>query len=289
LQGRLENPNTELTDDSVQQMLQLAERLRQANGGELDDSAILAVSEATGAPVEYVRLALRLRAEKKTGVLKRLRSEFLGLEPDTRRNVTSGVAGVLCALLSSLDYKFASSSYGLFGMLMLIITAAGLYNLAMSKDSRAAAIAGAIFGGVWFAGSSLFAFVLQLQNTRVESLILIPAALGGALIGLVLQKIVDQYRGKLGLKDPVKDRQDLLRQLVALQEKLRSGEQSMTFMSVDIVGSTRMKEIADPLSIEFTFNEYHSFVDMITRRYGGRVHSTAGDGVTCAFDHPQQA
>jgi class 3 adenylate cyclase len=289
LQGRLEDPNKELTDDSVQQMLQLAERLREANGGELDDSAILAVSEATGAPVEYVRLALRLRSEKKQSLLKKLRSEYLSMDPDVRRNVAAGVMGMLCAFLSSLDTKTQNTSYGIFGMLMLVAAAAGLYNLAVSKDSRSAAIAGAIFGGLWFAGSSVFAFLFQLQNPRVESLLLIPASLGGALMGLVLQKIVDQYRGKLGLKDPVKERQDLLRQLVTLQEKLRSGEQSMTFLSVDIVGSTRMKEMADPLSIEFTFNEYHSFIDMVTRKYGGRVHSTAGDGLTCAFDHPQQA
>ena len=50
-----------------------------------------------------------------------------------------------------------------------------------------------------------------------------------------------------------------------------------------------MKAGADPLAIEFTFNEYHNFVDQITRKHGGRVHSTAGDGITCAFDHPQKA
>jgi class 3 adenylate cyclase len=28
---------------------------------------------------------------------------------------------------------------------------------------------------------------------------------------------------------------------------------------------------------------------MAAKRFGGRIHSTAGDGVTCAFPHPQQA
>ena len=45
----LEQAQTELnmSDDSVDQMLVLAERLREANGGALDESAILAVAEAT--------------------------------------------------------------------------------------------------------------------------------------------------------------------------------------------------------------------------------------------------
>ena len=50
-----------------------------------------------------------------------------------------------------------------------------------------------------------------------------------------------------------------------------------------------MKQAADPLSVEFTFTEYHKFVEMIAKRYGGRLHSTAGDGLTLAFDSPGQA
>ncbi|HSI71903.1 MAG TPA: adenylate/guanylate cyclase domain-containing protein, partial [Fimbriimonas sp.] len=98
-------------------------------------------------------------------------------------------------------------------------------------------------------------------------------------------KIVDRNRSKWGLKDPVKDRQELLRQLHDLQNKLQSGKQSMTFVSFDVVGSTRMKQSADPLAVEFTFNEYHDFVERIARKHGGSLHSTAGDGIICAFEN----
>ena len=82
-----------MTDDSVEQMLILAERLRESNGGELDESAILAVAEATGAPVEYVRLAVKLRSEKeKRSFVANLRSQYRTLEPHTRRYVLSGAA-----------------------------------------------------------------------------------------------------------------------------------------------------------------------------------------------------
>src|SRR3569832_2322749 len=96
---------------------------------------------------------------------------------------------------------------------------------------------------------------LQVPNTA--SVWLIPLVLFGALGGLFTQRMVDAYRGRLGLTDPVTERRELLQQLVDIQDRLRSGEQQITFVSVDIVGSTRMKQMSDPLSVEFTFTEYH--------------------------------
>ena len=278
-------------DDSVEQMLALAERLRVANGGRLDDAAILAVSEATGAPSDYVRLAIKLQADRQQkSALSNIRAQFLTLEPDVRRYVVSGIAACATALLFAIEARTAvlDQSYGVFAMLALIAFAGGLYNISVAKDAKVAGVCGAILGGGSWAMRAVFLFIFQVGK-HVEPLVLIPMAIGGAFGGVLVHRWVDRYRGKLGMKDPAQERQMMLQQLVALQEKLRSGEQSMTFVSVDIVGSTMMKERSDPLSIEFTFNEYHQFVERIVRRYGGRVHSTAGDGVTCAFDHPQSA
>lgn len=283
-----------LNDDRVEQMLIQAERLSKANGGVLDDSAILAVAEATDSPVDYVRLAARLMAEKqKTSFASKLRSNFLMLEPEVRRYVLSGIFGTGIALLQMLEIRTGTvqsdvSLAPIFGTLKLILISVGIYNLAISRDRKTAAMCGAILCGVAFATFPVFAYFGHVAN-RIETIALISAVLGGAVGGVILHRIVDRFRNKLGLKDPVKERQDLLRQLYQLREKLNSGEQSMTFLSVDIVGSTRMKELSDPLSVEFTFTEYHGFVESVTKRYAGRVHSTAGDGVTCAFDHPQQA
>jgi len=279
-----------MTEDGVEQMLALAEALRKSNGGVLDESAIQAVAEATGAPLDYVRLALKLRTDKeKKNAVSNLRAQFLTLEQDVRRYVSSGVAATACALLSTIEARLngVGLNYGVFGMLALVALALGLYTVSVAKDPRTAAIAGAVFGGGYIAMYAVFSFILRLP-IWIGSALLIPFTIGGALAGLALQKIVDRYRGNLGLKDPVKERQELLSQLVSLQDKLRSGEQSMTFLSVDMVGSTRMKEKSDPLSVEFTFNEYHQFIERITKRHAGRVHSTAGDGVICAFEHPVQ-
>ena len=283
------SPPSMVGEDSVDQMLLLAERLRAANGGHLDDEAIQAVAEATGAPADYVRLAVKLRSDRQErSATSNIRAQFMTLDPDTRRFVMSGIATAATAILSALEDRFAQAqnSYGVFGMLALITLTAGLYNLSVSRSQKVAGFCGAIIGGGYFAFHAVFKMVLG-ATAHVEPLALIPYTIGGAFLGTVVYRMVDRYRSKLGLKDPAKERQVMLEQLVELQDKLRSGEQSMTFVSVDIVGSTRMKERSDPLSVEFTFNEYHQFVERIVRRYGGRVHSTAGDGVTATFDQPQ--
>lgn len=290
MESRLEQTNTALSEDGVRQMLLLAERLREQHGGELDDAAILAVSEATGATPEYVRLAVRLLPEKRQGLFQRLRSVILTLEPEVRRHVLSAVIATLCAMFTVLSLKLNEN---LFSTVALVMLGLGVWNVSICKDSRTAAISGALFGGIYFVADSLFLFITKFvfrnQVPSMDSMLLIPFVLGGGIFGLLAQKIVGTMHGKFGIKDPQQERQELLRQLVQLQDKLRSGEQSMTFLALDIVGSTKMKAHADPLSVEFTFTEYHRFVENIAKRYGGRVHSTAGDGVTCAFSHPQQA
>jgi class 3 adenylate cyclase len=296
VESALERQHPELSEDSVEQMLALAERLREDNGGELDESAIQAVAEATGAPVEYVRLAVMLRAEKeKKSLLAQVRAQFLSLSSNTRRYVSSGIASVICAIFSvmgtnvdRLQLFVNGNSYGFFGMLAIISLGFGIYNAGIARDSRAAAITGAIFGGGYYLLSATFSMALQTRHSYSEYM-LVPLTAIGAIVGLGIFKIFEANRQRWGLKDPVKDRQDLLRQLVELQDTLRQGEQSITFLSLDIVGSTRMKEVSDPLAVEFTFNEYHSYAERLCRKYGGRIHSTAGDGIICAFENPANA
>lgn len=284
----------DITDDGVEQMLVLAERLREANGGELDESAIQAVAEATGAPVEYVRLAVKLRSEKeKKSFLANVRSQYRLLEPHTRRYVLSGAAAASSALLLALD-KLVShftlarlgSNYGIFAMLATITIALGIYNVVLSRDSKTAAFSGAVLSGGMFLMNAVFSLMFAIR-ANVDPMLFSVLSAVGAVGGIGLRQIANKYRNRLGLRDPAKERQDLLKQLNHLQDKLTSGRQYMTFLSVDIVGSTRMKEGADPLAVEYTFGEYQEFVARITLKYGGRVHSTAGDGLICAFENPQ--
>lgn len=296
MRSETETSSLEMTDDGVQEMLHLAQRLRESNGGELDDSAIQAVAEATGAPVEYVRLAVAMHPpQEKSSLTQQLHGTFLSLDPNVRRYVASGACAAFLALATALeDYSHLHGSgtrwgeaYGLFGILGILATTLGIYNVCLSRDGKAATVAGAIFGGLGFVLYAALGVVFGLK--AVDPSLIVLTTLSGAIGSALLFRIVGRYRKQLGLKDPQAERQDLLRQLVELQEKLNSGEQSVTFLSVDIVGSTKMKLLADPLSVEFTFNEYHRFSEMVAKKHGGRVHSTAGDGITIAFEHPQNA
>ena len=280
-----------LTEDSVEQMLVLAERLRFQNGGNLDDEAIAAVSEATGAPIDYVRLAVKVRADKeKRRGLSHIRAQFLTLEPETRRMVGVALLAAIAAILFAVEYRLGDrvSRYGVMSMVALLSISAGIYQVALSKDSKCGAINGAILGGGTFAMFAVISMILQ-TNVLIVPIGIIALMIGSAVAGVAIQRIVESKRDRLGLKDPLKERQELLAQLVELQDRLKRGEKSVTFLSVDIVGSTRMKQGADVLAVEYTFGEYHSYVQRITERFGGRVHSTAGDGVTAAFDHPHLA
>ena len=42
------------------------------------------------------------------------------------------------------------------------------------------------------------------------------------------------------------------------------------------------------MAVEYTMGEYHRHVAAVAGRFGGRIHSTAGDGVICVFPSPQQ-
>ncbi len=290
----LQEANPGMTDDAVRQMLLLAERLRESRGGELDDESIQAVAEATGAPLEYVRVAAHMLPEKKKrGALSAFRGAFLTLEPETRTNVMSAVTATFTAAFHVVAPVNTGPGNSFFDTIALIFLGLGLWSVCLARTSRGAAIAGALFGGVYFVAQGLFAFLVSALGAKSEGSLASPMLMLflaiGAFGGFVLQTIVAKYRTKLGIQDPARERQELLRQLVSLQDKLRSGEQSITFLSVDIVGSTTIKAQSDPLSVEFTFNEYHLFVENAARRFQGSVHSTAGDGVILAFEHPQSA
>lgn len=282
-----------LHEDSVHEVALLAQRLKESMGGDFDDDAILAVAEATGAPVEYVRMAIQTLPQEKSSTLRdRARAAFLAFNQDVRRFVLAGTLGTFIGLLFSLTRTFGDPS-GLVGTVAILMICGLVWNSAISKDGKTAAIAGGIGASVAFFMVTLFSLILGMlpqvpTNGPAAGFILLfmPIGFVGGMIafygGGSLRKI-------LGLKDPVKERHALLQQLLEIQDRLRSDEKFVTFLSLDIVGSTRIKAESDPLAVEFTFNEYHKFVEVVATKYAGRIHSTAGDGVTVAFDDPKSA
>ncbi|MBV6457718.1 MAG: hypothetical protein HONBIEJF_00835 [Fimbriimonadaceae bacterium] len=281
------------SEEAVRDMLILAGRLKESTGGELDDAAIMAVAEATGTTPEYVRIALRAHTTEEQEEVRvgGFRKFLLAFDPDVRRWVVGGILGGALGMLAAIAAVFGDP-YSLIGILSIVAVGGVIYNCGQSKDARTASVAGAVAGAVGFTSQSIFLAILSLM-WRAPSAgaagLIIPLTLGGALAGLVSFKIFGANRGKLGFRDPVSQRQDLLRQLVELQDRLKSHERNVTFLTVDMVGSTKQKEDADPLAVEYTFNEYHAYIEGVARKHGGQVHATAGDGVICAFDLAESA
>lgn len=85
------------------------------------------------------------------------------------------------------------------------------------------------------------------------------------------------------------DREQLLELLFTLEDRLRERKREQTFLSVDVVGSTGLKEGEDTLAIEYSFRNYHRFVTRTVHEAGGKVYSTSGDGVLAAFERPEDA
>jgi class 3 adenylate cyclase len=282
-------------DDSglagAEQVLRLADRLRESNGGELDDSAILAVAEATGAPIDYVRLVITTQSTSQNLTpFEKIRKSFLGFDPGVRNILGASVFASGYVLFSTLHAVVRQSFYNWTGLLSILTFLSAFGAVAMagtSRDKKSALLAGLVGG----AGAAIMgAFLRPLFGQPGDSApIMILMAVLGTVLASVFHVIYSGIRHKLGLKDPISERQELLQQLVQIQDKLKENEQPVTFLSVDIVGSTKMKQLADRLSVEFTLNEYHKYAETIARKHFGRVHSTAGDGITMAFDSPQSA
>lgn len=57
----------------------------------------------------------------------------------------------------------------------------------------------------------------------------------------------------------------------------------VSFLFVDVKGSTLLKVDATPEKIKTTFDAYHDYVENFVRRNGGRVVSFAGDGILGQF------
>lgn len=285
-----------LTEEDIQQMILLASRLREQAGGELDDDALIAVSEATGAPLDYIRLAVRSTPvqNRRQRFFERLKSSFLAFDPDMRRFAMAGVLALGAGFAQWLGGAFAGGDQsGFFTIVSFMMWMGGLYNASVSRNVRTAIASGAILGLASQLVASFFSmldgmFTLEAHGGSNLPLAIFLTALGSVLGGTGFE-LLSKNRKKLGLGDPAAERHLLLTQLLEIQNKLKQDEKHVTFVSVDVVGSTKIKTENDEIAVEYTFNEYHRYIEQATLKHGGKIHSTAGDGVTCVFEDPAAA
>jgi class 3 adenylate cyclase len=70
---------------------------------------------------------------------------------------------------------------------------------------------------------------------------------------------------------------------------LQTTEMELTFLSLDVVGSTRMKQGEDAYVIEQAFSDYRSLVERQLRRHEAYKQTWTPDGQMAAFKSPQAA
>ncbi|MFZ4507637.1 MAG: adenylate/guanylate cyclase domain-containing protein [Fimbriimonas sp.] len=85
------------------------------------------------------------------------------------------------------------------------------------------------------------------------------------------------------------DRNTLLAEMLQLHVELVSEDLHVCVMVVDAAKSSEMKATSDPLVVEYTFRLYQEWIEELSEKHGGRVHSTAGDGAVVAFDTCEEA
>jgi len=74
-----------------------------------------------------------------------------------------------------------------------------------------------------------------------------------------------------------------LREYAQAKQYLYQEEQHLAFLSIDVVGSTKMKLGEDKLAIEHAFAEYKKFVERILKQNNIWKVAWTPDGIMCAF------
>lgn len=276
-------PETAAT--GLEDVAELVRRLRITSPDALNEEAVLAISEVTGKSPELVRLSIAATTPTQKASV---RQTVLTMDPKVRQYAIAAWLASMAALLTVIGMMTRDRS-SIFPMVTLLLQGAGAYVAITASDSRTAGALGALFGVVNVLGISLFLGIadliprLNVPNGPPPPMVIVGGLIGmlvGTLGRAVYRTIVDRSKKQ----DDAENRHELLRQLVDIQDKLRAHERTVAFLSLDIVGSVRIKEGSSALAVEFTFSEYHRFVEAIVAKNGGEIHSTAGDGVTCTFE-----
>lgn len=92
-----------------------------------------------------------------------------------------------------------------------------------------------------------------------------------------------------GLRGKEAERDRLLRDFTEVKRRLEKTKQRLAFLSVDIVGSSRIKLGQDRLFAERLFREYRYLLEQIFTRYRYRAASWTPDGVMACFSQAELA
>ncbi len=74
-----------------------------------------------------------------------------------------------------------------------------------------------------------------------------------------------------------------------LSELLNLSARVLTFVSIDVAGSTQIKNGQNEQDIIYTFLAYHKLVSGLAYNHHGEVATISGDGIMCRFQKPDDA
>ncbi|MGQ3888156.1 hypothetical protein ACQUW5_03865 [Legionella sp. CNM-1927-20] len=100
---------------------------------------------------------------------------------------------------------------------------------------------------------------------------------------------IDKLEEQLDNNPTSKNRQQLLKEFVLLKKELEKTGRNLSFLSVDVVDSTGMKQGEDPVIVESDFNEYRNFVCNKFKEAGYIKAVWTPDGVMACFNTTEQA
>jgi len=114
-------------------------------------------------------------------------------------------------------------------------------------------------------------------------------AFHAALVAVVLYGVfIQRELARLRLEGTPNEA-SVVAELVDVRHRLAAASVQVYVMAVDVVGSTKMKEGADPFLAEFSFRSSQEWVAEIAAHHGGQVDAMTGDGAIVAFGSAQNA
>jgi class 3 adenylate cyclase len=106
--------------------------------------------------------------------------------------------------------------------------------------------------------------------------------------GSAASEDIERKIQSMGSDKPV-DRQELLKIFAETKKKLDTLGREVAFLSIDVVGSTAMKEREDAASVQYDFNEYRKLVENVFRARGVLKSTWTPDGVMACFSNVDDA
>ncbi|VEG90098.1 adenylate/guanylate cyclase domain-containing protein [Legionella spiritensis] len=104
---------------------------------------------------------------------------------------------------------------------------------------------------------------------------------------ILISQIEEQLDSSVNFK--AKNRQQLLKDFVRLKKELEKSGRTLSFLSIDVVDSTGMKQDEDPVIVENDFNQYHDFINQKFKEHGYIKAAWTPDGVMACFNTTEQA